>query len=241
MTRSRPRTDSLLGRNGACHRRSLSTAPTLLLSIRLIGQLVRPKLCHLCRREDPEELTRRNALATSRGFSLFHDVPRRGDGPEIDLSGSCRAALPTDDHGGSCALGVVGHPVGLAQPDHALPRGQHLTELPAELAKLAPGAARGSPRGGRRDAPPHIPGPAPGMAGVPAIPEAQPGCGAASARVDTAEPGVRLGAGQETCELAISRTHYRTMPDMTECLIWPAQTRLNSTHWYRTLTVVLGR
>src|ERR1051325_2379189 len=54
--------------------------------IRLIGQLVRPARCHLHQRGSAAEFARRNALATSPGFSALLDVRRRGDGPEIDLA-----------------------------------------------------------------------------------------------------------------------------------------------------------
>ena len=58
-------------------------------------------------------------------------------------------------------LGFVWHPVGLAQPDHVVPRGQHSSQPPAELAMLALGAPRGSPSGGRWDATPlSLPSPA---------------------------------------------------------------------------------
>jgi hypothetical protein len=34
---------------------------------------------------------------------------------------------------------------------------------------------------------------------------------------------------------------YRTVPVMTERFVWPAQTLLNGTYWYRTFAVVSGR
>jgi hypothetical protein len=52
--------------------------------------------------------------------------------------------------------GTGWHPVGLAQPDRPVPRGQDPAPPPAELAMLAPGAPGGSPWGGRRDATPHF-------------------------------------------------------------------------------------
>jgi len=39
------------------------------------------------------------------------------------------------------------HPVDLVQPSHALPRGQQVTELPAEHARLAPGCRSRTLRG----------------------------------------------------------------------------------------------
>jgi hypothetical protein len=56
--------------------------------------------------------------------------------------------------GQSCTLRLVWHPVDWAQPDHAVPRGNIRPLLSAELARLAPGAPRGSPWGSRRDATP---------------------------------------------------------------------------------------
>ena len=49
--------------------------------IRLTGQLVRPTRRYLRQRGDAAGLTRRNALATSQGFSQLLDVRRPGDGP----------------------------------------------------------------------------------------------------------------------------------------------------------------
>jgi hypothetical protein len=84
------------------------------------------------------ELTRKNALATSPGFSLLLDIQRPGNGPKSR----------------SCTLGSVWHPVDLAQPDHAAARGQPSAELVCASSGSAPGLACGSPPGGRGDATP---------------------------------------------------------------------------------------
>ena len=70
----------------------------------------------------------------------------------------------------------VGHPVDLAPPDHALPRGQHATVTSTRPCQACPGAARGSPWGDRRDAPPISPTchPVVGVTFVPAISEICP-------------------------------------------------------------------
>ena len=64
--------------------------------VRLTGQLVRLKSRHLHQRGDAAGLTRRNALATSPGFSLLLDVRRPDDGPRVDLArwGSCASRRP---------------------------------------------------------------------------------------------------------------------------------------------------
>jgi hypothetical protein len=84
------------------------------------------------------ELTRKNALATSPGFSLLLDVRRLGNGPRSR----------------SCTLRLAWHPVDLAQPDHAAARGQPSTELVCASSGSALGLACGSPPGGRGDATP---------------------------------------------------------------------------------------
>jgi hypothetical protein len=74
--------------------------------------------------------------------------------------------------------GTGWHPVGLAQPDHPEPRGQHPAPPPAELAMLAPGApvvALGEVDG----MPPPLPA---GLDARVSHPGGLPGCGAASAR-----------------------------------------------------------
>ena len=62
----------------------------------LIVQLVRPTLCRLRQRGDAAGLTRRNALATSPGFSILLDVRQPDDGPRVDLArwGSCASRRP---------------------------------------------------------------------------------------------------------------------------------------------------
>jgi hypothetical protein len=88
-----------------------------------------------------------------------------------------------EDHR-SFTLGLVWHPVGLAQPDHAAAQGQPATELLRALPGSAPGLPRGSPWGGRRDAT-SCPHPAASMICALAIPEAcPPGEGTVLLQVD---------------------------------------------------------
>jgi hypothetical protein len=54
----------------------------------------------------------------------------------------------------SCTLGLVGHPVGLAQPDHAAAQGQPSTEPVRVHVVLPLGGRVVALEGGRRDAPP---------------------------------------------------------------------------------------
>ena len=55
------------------------------------------------------------------------------------------------------------------------------------------------------------------------------------------EPRCLARRSARTCELAITRSHHRTVPVMTEHFVWPAQILLDSTHWYRTVAAVSGR
>jgi hypothetical protein len=54
--------------------------------IRFTGQLVRPTLRRRRQRGGAAEVTGRNALATSPGFSILLDVRRPDDGPRVDLA-----------------------------------------------------------------------------------------------------------------------------------------------------------
>jgi hypothetical protein len=135
-------------------------------------------------------------------------------------------------------VGTGWHPVGLAQPrPPGAPGATSSLCCRPSLPCLPPGhrvVALGEVDGMSPLTP------LPGLTLVPAIPEA---CRGAGRRAPALVRGTWRPAQHRTptCQLAISRNHYRTVPVMTEQFTWPAQTLLNGTHEYRTLTVVSGR
>jgi hypothetical protein len=94
--------------------------------IRLTGQLVRPTRRHLRQQGHAAALTRRNALATSPGFSLLLDVRRPGDGPRSR----------------SCALGLCGIPSIWRSPTTRQPGGSPRRHRHVRRLALLPGCWR---------------------------------------------------------------------------------------------------
>jgi hypothetical protein len=90
--------------------------------ISLTGQLVRPAHRHLRQTDGFIGITRRNALATSPGFSILPDVSRPSDGPRVDLARWVLCGIPS----------------AWRSPTTRCPEGNILSQPPAELARLCP-------------------------------------------------------------------------------------------------------